>query len=574
MIDTVTVEVVRGALIYAAEEMGISLRNSAFSPNIKERMDHSCAIFDSNARLIAQAEHIPVHLGSLPYGVRSGLKAYEGELEEGDILLYNDPYVSGTHLPDITLIAPVHLNGRLIGYVANKAHHSDVGGKAPGSMPGDAEDLFQEGMIIPPVKLVKKGVVDKEILNLILSNVREPHVRIGDLRAQIAANMLGVRRVRDVCSKYGLESFLEAVEGILNYSERRLRIEIGKMPKGVFEAEDFMESVGPMDEAAKIKVKVTVKEDEVNFDYTGTSRQVNGPINAAYGVAIAGVYYTLLCVTDPEIPMNEGFFKPISINIPEGTILNPRKPAPVSGGNTETSQRNVDALLKAFARIVPSKVCAACTGSMNNVAFGGIDKDGRTWAFYETIAGGYGGRPGVDGVDAVHTHMTNTMNTPIEAIERSYPVLFLKYEIREGSCGAGKYRGGCGVERSWKLLAPTATLSIMSERHKIPPWGLLGGGDGKTGEALIVKANGEVVKLRSKQTVRMEYGDVFIVRTAGGGGYGKPLERDPELVLKDVENGYVTRDQALKEYGVVIVNGKVDQEETRKLRTKLLGCHR
>ncbi|MEM1524576.1 MAG: hydantoinase B/oxoprolinase family protein [Nitrososphaerales archaeon] len=566
MIDIVTVEVIKGALIYAAEEMGISLRNSSYSPNIKERMDHSCAIFDFNARLIAQAEHIPAHLGSLPYGVKKGIEVYEGELEDGDILLYNDPYVSGTHLPDITLVAPIYFNNKLIGYVANKAHHSDVGGKVPGSMPSDVNELFQEGIIIPPIKFVKKGVVDKEILNLILSNVREPYIRIGDLRAQVAANMLGVRRVKEICSKYGIEKFFEAIDKIIEYSERKLRIEINKMPKGVFEAEDFMEDIGSKDEIAKIKVKITVKEDEIIFDYTGTSKQVDGPINAAYGVAVAGIYYTMLCITNPEIPMNDGFFKPILINIPEGTILNPKKPAPVSGGNTETSQRNVDVLLKAFAQIVPNKVCAACTGSMNNVAFGGVDENGRTWAFYETIAGGYGGRFGIDGVDAIHTHMTNTMNTPIEAIERNYPILFLKYGVRDGSCGAGKYRGGCGVERSWKLLAPTATVSIVSERHKIPPWGLFGGESGKTGEAFIIKTNGEIIKLKSKQTIRMDYGDVFIIKTAGGGGYGKPFDREPELVIKDVENGYITLNQALEEYGVVIKNGKIDYEETRRLR--------
>jgi len=569
MVDLITVEVIRGALIYAAEEMGISLRNSSYSPNIKERMDHSCAIFNSDLKLIAQAEHIPAHLGSLPYGVRKGVEAYEGELKDGDIILYNDPYISGTHLPDITLVAPVYFNNSIVAYVANKAHHSDVGGKAPGSMPGDASELFQEGIIIPPVKFVKNGAVDNEILKIILDNVREPYIRKGDLRAQVAANMLGIRRVKELCFKYGAKTFNEAVDKIIEYSERRLRSEIAKIPSGTYEAEDWMESIGVREEKARIKVKIDVDRDKVKFDYTGTSGQVDGPINAAYGVAVAGIYYTLLCVTDPEIPMNEGCFNPVAIHIPEGTILNPKKPAPVSGGNTETSQRNVDVLLKAFSKAIPHKVCAACTGSMNNVAFGGVNEDGRTWAFYETIAGGYGGRYGLDGVDAIHTHMTNTMNTPIEAIERDYPILFLKYEVRKGGCGAGKWRGGCGVERAWKLLASSATLSIVSERHEIPPWGLLGGKDGKTGEAFIIKPNGEVIKLKSKQTVRIEKGDIFTIRTAGGGGYGDPLERDPKQVIIDLENEYITLEQAIKEYGVVIVDGRIDYEETYRLRGKL-----
>lgn len=568
MIDLVTVEVVRGALIFAAEEMGISLRNSSYSPNIKERADHSCAIFTSDLRLLAQAEHIPVHLGSLPYGVKKGVVSYDGVLEEGDVLLYNDPYISGTHLPDITVVAPVFFDGKLVAYVANKAHHSDVGGMTPASMPGDATELFQEGLILPPVKFVRDGEIDKQVLSMILANVREPRVRVGDLRAQVAASMLGMRRVKQICLRHGVERYSEASDRIIEYSARRLRSEIQKMPKGAYEAEDWMEDIGSADEPAKIHVKVTIEKERVEFDYAGTSRQVDGPVNAAYGVAIAGVYYTLLCVTDPDIPMNEGCFGPVSIRIPEGTILNPKKPAPVSAGNTETSQRNVDVLLRALAGPMPHKVCAACTGSMNNVTLGGVSEEGETWSVYETVAGGYGGRLGLDGVDAIHTHMTNTMNTPIEAMERHYPILFVKYAVRSGGSGSGKWRGGCGVERAWKLLAPSATLSVISERFKIAPWGLSGGRDGKLGEALVVKASGEEVRLGSKQTSRIERGDTFIIRTAGGGGYGDPLERDPSLVLEDVKNGYVSLDQALEEYGVVITGERVDLGSTSQLRSR------
>jgi len=568
LIDVVTVEVVKGALVYAAEEMGISLRNSAYSPNIKERADHSCAIFTPDLRLLAQAEHIPAHLGSLPYGVKRGVQSYEGVIEEGDILLYNDPYISGTHLPDITLVAPVFHDGKLVAYVANKAHHSDVGGKTPASMPGDATELFQEGLILPPTKFVRNGQIDQQVLNIILANVREPGVRVGDLRAQVAASMLGIRRVKQICLRHGAGRCSEASERIIEYSCRRLRSEIQKMPEGIYEAEDWIEDIGSMDQPARIHVKVTIESDRIAFDYTGTSKQVEGPVNAAYGVAIAGVYYTLLCVTDPDISMNEGCFEPVSIEIPAGTILNPMKPAPVSAGNTETSQRNVDVLLRALAGPMPHKVCAACTGSMNNVTLGGVSDKGETWSVYETIAGGYGGRHGLDGVDAIHTHMTNTMNTPIESMERNYPILFERYAIRSGGCGSGKWRGGCGVERAWRLLAPSAILSVISERFKIAPWGLSGGGDGTTGEALIIKASGEEVRLRSKQTSRIEKGDTFIIRTAGGGGYGNPMQRNSSSVLEDVKNGYVSSDQALQEYGVVIAGEHVDLKKTGQLRAQ------
>lgn len=568
MVGPVTVEVIRGGLTYITEEMGIALRNSAYSTNIKERMDFSCAIFDPEIRLITQAEHIPVHLGSLPYGVKRSLETYKGELNPMDMIVVNDPYIGGTHLPDIILIVPIYFNDKLLGYVANKAHHSDVGGKVPGSMPGDATELFQEGIIIPPTKLVEKGKINEEIMDMILNNVRESPVRAGDLRAQIAANMLGIRRVKELCSKYGVENFLEAADKIMKYSERRLRNEIQKIPNGIYEAEDWLDDTGIEEEPVKIKVKIEVKGDNISFDYTGTSPQVGGPLNAVPGVTLAGVYYVLLCVTDPTIPMNDGCFRPISVYIPERTLLNPMKPAPVCGGNVETSQRNVDTLLKAFAQIVPKKVCAGCTGSMNNVAFGGVDERGGTWSFYETVGGGYGGRYGSDGVSAVHTHMTNTMNTPIEAIEKTFPLLITKYEIRSRSFGSGKWRGGCGIERNVKFLAP-ATLSILADRHKIAPWGLFGGNSAKPGGAFLVKVDGKVIKLRSKQTIRVEKGDVFIIKTAGGGGYGAPLEREPGLVLADLKEGYITLDQAYKEYGVVIKDGKIDLQETEKRRYKL-----
>jgi len=552
-IDPITVEVIKGALTYAAEEMGIVLRNSAYSHNIKERMDFSCTIFDREKRLAAQAEHIPVHLGSMQLAVQKGLEKFEGELEDGDMILFNDPYISGTHLPDITVICPIFHGDKIIAYSANKAHHSDVGGKAPGSMAGDATEIYQEGIIMPPVKWVKRNAIDNEIVSILLSNIRTPKIRMGDLRAQMAANILSKRRILELVSRYNIETLHKAMEEIMNYSERRMRIEIGKMPKGRHSAEDYLENTGTSNKKVKIKATITVEKNWLLIEYGGTDKQVNGPVNAVLGVTLSGVYYVLRCLTDPSIPMNDGCYRPVKVHVPEGTLMNPTLPAPVAGGNVETSQRNVDVLLKVFAQILPEKVCAACQGTMNNIAVGGINpENGRSWTFYETIAGGFGGRKGIDGVDAVQSNMTNTMNTPIEAIENVYPIRFLKYELRKDSGGPGKWRGGVGLERSWTLLGPSATLSVLAERTEIPPWGLYGGKPGAKGEYYIIKPNGKRIKLNSKCTIRMEKGDVFVVRTPGGGGYEKPLERSPELVHRDLLNGLVSLEAAKKDYGVVI----------------------
>jgi N-methylhydantoinase B len=571
--DATTVEVIKGALIYAAEEMGIALRKSAYSPNIKERMDHSCALFDHHRRLIAQAEHIPVHLGSMALAVREGLSQYVGSLGEGDMLLLNDPYISGTHLPDLTLIAPIFYEGALVGYAANKAHHTDVGGRAPGSLAGDATELYQEGLIIPPVKYVRKGDIDPEISLLIRSNVRTPEVQMGDLRAQIAANNTGIRRFTELMDEYGAETVHSAMEAVMDYSERRMRAEIRAMPDGVYEAEDWMEDTGTGGDPAKITVTVSIEGDGIRFDYSGTSPQVEGPVNAPLGVTLAGVFFTLISVTDPTIPVNDGCFRPIGLHVPEGCMMNPVRPAPVAGGNVETSQRNVDVLMKALAEAVPEKVPAASQGTMNNVSIGGIREDGTPWTFYETIGGGSGGRPGSDGVDGVHVNMTNTMNTPIEALEAYLPLRFEGYALRADSGGPGRWRGGCGIERSWTLRSPKATLSILAERTKIPPWGLHGGLPASLGEYELVRGDGSVKRLPPKCTILLKQGDRLVIRTPGGGGYGSPLERPLDLVLEDVVNGLVSLEAAEKHYGVVIdrSNMRVSPRATDRLRRERMS---
>jgi N-methylhydantoinase B len=568
-LDQTTVEVIRGALVYAAEEMGIALKKSAYSPNIKERMDHSCALFDHKRRLIAQAEHIPVHLGSMAYGVREGLTSYKGKLEPGDMILLNDPYLSGTHLPDLTLIVPIFYEGFNIGYAANKAHHTDIGGKAPGSLSGDSTELYQEGLIIPPVKLVKGGEIDSELSSLIRSNVRTPEIQMGDLRAQIAANALGVRRVLELVNQYGVETLHNAMEEIMNYSERRMRSEIMAMPKGIYTSKDYLEDI--FGEDPTIAVTVTIDGDEIKFDYSGTSQQVEAPVNAPLGVTISGIYYTLISATDPTIPVNDGCFRPITLKVPEGSIMNPRRPAPVAGGNVETSQRNVDVLLRAFSLIMPSKIPAAGLGTMNNITIGGTHRDGTPWTFYETIGGGSGGRPKGDGVDGVHVNMTNTMNTPIESLEAYLPLRFNSYSLRIDTGGAGKHRGGCGIERSWTLTAPKATLSILAERTKIPPWGLQEGKPGALGEFWLIKPDGEKIRLKAKCTIPIHEQDKIIILTPGGGGYGAPFLRRIDEVIRDVQNGFVSPESAERDYGVAIdpLTNTVDDEKTIKLRSKL-----
>ncbi|MFP3951849.1 MAG: hydantoinase B/oxoprolinase family protein [Candidatus Bathyarchaeia archaeon] len=570
MIDPTTVEVIKGALIYAAEEMGIALRKSAYSPNIKERMDHSCAIFDSRRRLIAQAEHIPVHLGSMALAVREGLDEYKGTLDRGDMVLLNDPYLSGTHLPDLTLIAPIFYKEELIGYSANKAHHTDIGGKAPGSLAGDATELYQEGLIIPPLKFVKNKRIVRDISNLIRCNVRTPDTQMGDLRAQIAANVTGARRVRDLTDRYSLQVLRDSMQEIMKQSERLMRSHIKNMPEGCYSAMDVMEDVGSTGRA-RIRVTITIKGSKLTFDYSGTSEQVEAPVNAPLGVTIAGIYYTLISITDPYIPVNDGCFRPITLSIPEGCMMNPKRPAPVAGGNVETSQRNVDVLMLAFSEIIPEKIPAAGLGTMNNVSIGGIKEDGTPWTFYETIGGGSGGRPNMDGVDGVHVNMTNTMNTPIEALEGYLPLEFMEYQFRPDSSGAGRYRGGCGITRSWRMLSRKATVSIMGERTKVPPWGLKGGKPGAMAEYILIR-NGVGEALPSKCTISLERGDILVIKTPGGGGYGDPLQREPKRVLRDYNNGLISVRSAEEDYGVIIDQdtGSLDLEATENTRKKFL----
>jgi len=539
--DPVTVEVIRNAVIYAAEEMGIALRNASYSPNIKERMDHSCALFDVSGRLIAQAEHIPAHLGSLPWGVRNTLALLRDRPQRpGDLFILNDPYVAGTHLNDITVVRPLFWQGTIVGYSVNKAHHVDVGGRTPGSLSSDAHELCEEGVIIPLLPILREGAEVAETVEMILANVRSPDTTRGDLRAQIAAASLGERRVAELLDRYGREAVEAAWEAILDQGEASARRAFAVLPPGRYTGEDCLEDDLAAGGLRWIRVAVVVAPEGITVDFAGTDPQVPRPINAILGVTHAAVLYALKAVCDPGSVMNDGWLRPITIRVPSGTVISPVKPAPVGVGNTETNQRIADTVLRALAQAVPGRVPAASNGSMTNVTMGGAEPGaGRTWTFYETIAGGMGGRPGLDGIDGIHCNMTNTMNTPIEAIEQSLPLRFRAYELRPGTGGVGRWRGGCGVRREWELLAEEATVSILTERTRVAPWGLAGGGPGGLARHLVRRADGTEEVLPPKHTTFLRRGDVLVIQTPGGAGYGDPAERDPEEAEQDRERGLV-----------------------------------
>src|SRR3989441_1300846 len=536
-LDPISFEILKNSLISIAEEMGVVLRRSSFSPNIKERRDFSCALFTAAGQLVAQAEHIPVHLGAMPYSVQAVLKEFGNDLSESDDIILNDPYRGGTHLPDITMVSPIFFKDRLVGFAANRAHHSDVGGVAPGSMSALSRDVNQEGIRIPPVKLWSKGKPNRQILDFVLSNVRTPDERLGDLRAQRAANLVGAKRLVELLKKSSVSTVESGMNQLINYSEELMIKTIRELPRKSSSAIDYLDDDGLGTTDIPIKVKVTVGREFVVFDFSGSSKQVQGPLNAVYSVTLSAVYYVVRCVTDPSIPANAGCFKPIQVKAPPGTIVNAEPPAPVAGGNVETSTRIVDVTLKAFSSIIPERGCAACQGTMNNVTIGGVDpRTGKYFTYYETIAGGFGARCNKDGVDGIHSHMTNTLNTPVEALESAYPLRVKRYELVRRSGGKGRFRGGLGIRRDTEMLVDRSTISLMGERQRRGPWGLQGGRSGSPGEYGIVRGN-KMKALPSKTTLSANAGDVLTVTTPGGGGYGSPSERTRDKIRQDRVDG-------------------------------------
>ncbi len=516
-IDPVQLEILKSLFHAIAEEMGATLKRTAFSPNIKERRDYSCALFNAAGEMIAQGDHMPVHLGSMPLSVKAAIASQD--LRPGDMVILNDPYAGGTHLPDITLVSGVFDEGKLRFYVASRAHHSDVGGMSPGSMP-IAEEIFQEGLRIPPVKLVSGGVVNKDVWNLILLNVRTPVEREGDLAAMFAANRTGECRLVEVVAKYGWREVDRYIREILKYSERMTRLAIRAIPDGVYEAEDFLDDDGVFDRPIRLAVKLRIHGDDVDVDFSKSDPQVAGSVNSVFAITASAVFYVFRTLVATPIPSNAGGMRPIRIIAPVGTILNARPPAAVCGGNVETSQRTVDVLYRCLAKALPATIPAASQGTMNNLTFGGIDpRTGQSVAYYETVCGGMGARPHLDGLSGVHTHMTNSLNTPVEAFEHSYPARVVRYGLRPGSGGKGKNRGGDGVVREIQFLSRTQ-VTVLSDRRRFPPYGLSGGRPGKPGVNTVIRSDGSVQKMPAKFTAWLEAGDTLSIETPGGGGWG------------------------------------------------------
>lgn len=532
--DPITLQLYRHRFAGIAEEMGVTLRRTAYSPNIKERLDFSCALFDGQGNLVAQAAHIPAHLGAMPVSVRTILDRFP-TWEEGDIVIVNDPFEGGNHLPDITMIAPVFVEREMdetsslphhptpAFFVASRAHHADVGGMTPGSLPLSTE-IFQEGVIIPPLKLYRGGVLNEDLLKLILRNVRTPDERRGDLAAQRAAAVIGARRLHELVTTYGREEVLAYCAYLQTYSERITRATIASWPDGVYTFEDVIELLDS-DQLTLVPIRVTatIAGDEITFDFSGTAPVVHGSLNAVIAITHAACYYVMRCLIEADIPMNEGCFAPVHVIAPENSLVNAAPPAAVAAGNVETSQRITDVVLGALAQALPDRVPAASQGTMNNLTIGGLRSNGRPFAYYETIGGGMGASPAGDGLSGVQVHMTNTLNTPIEALELAYPFRVRRYSLRSGSGGAGRHRGGDGIVREYELLT-SATVTMISERRAVAPWGLNGGAAGQPGRNTLIHADGTEEMLASKFTRRLQPGDRLRIETPGGGGWGDAEE--------------------------------------------------
>jgi len=516
-------EILRTGFAFIPEEMGVALKRSAYSPNIKERMDASCALFDEAGRMVSQAEHIPVHLGSMPAAVDAVLRDFPGTLREGDQVILNDPYRGGTHLPDVTLVRPVFLRHEAIGFTANRAHHADIGGIAPGSMPADAVRLEEEGIVLEPQKFLDRGEERRSVLDRFREETLNPMERLGDLRAQVAANGLGARRLAELADRWGVTRLRSHIGELLDYAERRMRSAIQTLPRGTWAAEDYLESAGSHDsQKIRVRAEVTIGGSGVTVDFQGTDRQVRGNVNAPFAVTLSATYYVVRCVTDPDTPRNAGAYRPVRVLAEDGLLVRPRSPAAVAAGNVETSQRIVDVLFLALSEPLADRVPAQSQGTMNNLTIGAT---GRVpFSYYETIAGGEGALPFRRGMSGVHTHMTNTRNTPIEALELAMPLRIEEYRLIPRSGGDGRFAGGDGVRRSVRFLDREATLSILSERRTLRPRGLKGGEDGRPGRNMLIRT-GRRKTLPAKVTLPLRHDDLVIIETPGGGGWGSPRPR-------------------------------------------------
>src|SRR5499426_3118521 len=571
-IDPILLEVLRNRLDAIADEMELTLLKSAASPIVKEGLDASAALFNTQGETVAQAAAIPIHLGALQFAAQRLVRAFPPErMQDGDAFLLNDPYDGGTHLPDITLAVPVFAEGGAVALACTMCHHQDVGGRTPGSVPTDATELFQEGLVIPPTQLFRAGALDENLLGLLRRNVRLPETFTGDLMAQVAAGRLGTLRLGELFARHGSGEVLAYVDELLKRAETLTRREIEGIPDGTYTFADWLDSDGVDDRPVKIQVAVTVRGAAMTFDFTGTSPQVRGPFNSVPASTLSAVYYAIRAVSDPTIPNNGGCFRAVDAVLPEGSLVNPRPPAPVSC-RTATIKRIADTILGALVRALPHRMPAASSGTLLVMALGGRDPEtGRPFVASELAAGGMGARPGKDGIDVIETDVSNCMNIPIESVEMGFPLRIARARLWTDSGGAGEFRGGLGLEKVFEATATDVMVSHRCERFASSPWGLHGGQPGRSARAFIVRKDGSREELPSKQMIVLHAGDQLWEYIAGGAGYGDPLERDPARVLADVQDGKVSLESARDVYGVVLApeGDAVDELATKECREAL-----
>lgn len=573
--DQITYQVIGHALASASREMGVTLRKTSCSPIFNEGNDYSCAVFDPDGQIVSHGEFLPIHLGSLSFSVKAATDAFAmSELHPGDMVILNDPYLGGTHLNDVTLVAPIFVGGELVGWAANRAHHLDVGGTVPGSFYSAARENYQEGLRISPMKLVDAGELDHRLVGMIVGNCRLPAQMRVDLQSQISANRTAIIRVEDLIVRYGSAVVRDAMSMVLDQSERRMRAAIRALPDGVYTASDYVDNDGITDVPCEVRVAIRIRGDEVEVDFTGSSAQVDGPLNSVLGYTYSGVYMVFQAATDPDIEPNAGCYRPITIMAPEGSIVNPAFPAACTGGNEVTCiVHNV--VFRALAQVDGARVMACDHGSSNNMIISGHDPiRGERYVIYEYPEGGWGGNSERDGLSAIWSIVGNTWNVPVEVVEQRFPVRIERYELRPDSGGAGTHRGGLGIRRDHRVLGHDAKVSIIANRVRIPPWGLETGHAGAAAGFFITDPDA------TERNAAEEFGSkafdvslpdqsVISQLTAGGGGWGDPLDRDSAAVARDVKLGYVTAAAARTEYCVVVdSDGNLDEVATRQLRAE------
>jgi N-methylhydantoinase B len=567
--DSITMQVIRYAMEQVADEMGRTLVRTGRSTVIKEIEDMTCSVFDRRGNTIAQAHHAPMLLTGFELGMRALVRKYKPEdLNEGDMIMFNDPYAGGQHIMDLVTFAPVHYEGDLVGFTGSIAHHSDMGGAVPGGTAGGLTEIYMEGLRFPMVKLYKKGEEDPELFGILENNIRVPDKTLGDIRAQASADFVGVRRMQDIYEKYGIEVVQKCEEMLLDYSESRICAGLRKIPDGTYTGVDWIDDDGQTDEPIKLQVNIHKRGDEVVVDFEGTAKQVKGNINCPLATVHAAVYYALIAVIDPHVPPNSGCYRPFTVEAEEGLIVNPRMPAAV-GARTNTSQKIAEAMMLALSEAVPDGVQAGCHGQITNCGFSGYHPvTGKRFVYIDIQGGGAGARPTKDGRDGQDSHLARFKNTPIEAVELEYPVRILRYEFIPDSGGAGKYRGGLTVRRDIEVRTDNVSLARYGDRQRFSPFGLFGGKEGSKGKFILNPDTSEERPLKSKGLDVFNKGDVVSLRLPGAGGYGDPLERDFNLLLQDVRDGKVTLESARDDYEVVIdpETLQVDEEATKKLR--------